>query len=85
MIRDAPDTIFAGYPAKSKAAYRIYGTGKGRIPNTGYPAGYFGKISNKFMKTVLTILDFCSHKIKHDLVTKLMFVQIFFLGLFEEK
>jgi hypothetical protein len=31
--RDAPDTDFAGYPAKPKAGYRISGriSGKGRI------------------------------------------------------
>jgi hypothetical protein len=28
-IRDAPDTVFAGYPANPKAGYRI--SGKGRI------------------------------------------------------
>jgi hypothetical protein len=29
--RDAPDTVFAGYPANPKAVYRI--SGKGRIPD----------------------------------------------------
>jgi hypothetical protein len=29
FIRDAPDTVFAGYPANPKAGYRI--SGKGRI------------------------------------------------------
>jgi hypothetical protein len=29
--RDAPDTLFAGYPANPKAGYRI--SGKGRIPD----------------------------------------------------
>jgi hypothetical protein len=34
-IRDAPNTVFAGYPANPKAGYRISGrkSGKGRIPN----------------------------------------------------
>jgi hypothetical protein len=30
-IRDAPDTVFAGYPANPKAGYRI--SGKSRIPD----------------------------------------------------
>jgi hypothetical protein len=30
-IRDAPDTDFAGYPAKLKAGYRI--SGAGRVPD----------------------------------------------------
>jgi hypothetical protein len=29
VIKDAPDTVFAGYPANPKAGYRI--SGKGRI------------------------------------------------------
>jgi hypothetical protein len=56
LIRDAPDTVFAGYPAG-----RISGRPEIRLiqkPDTGYPAGYlswqifkkniFGKIQNKF-------------------------------------
>jgi hypothetical protein len=35
VIRDAPDTVFAGYPANPKAGYWISGriSGKGRIPD----------------------------------------------------
>jgi hypothetical protein len=44
--RDAPDTDFAGYPAKPKAGYRI--SGKGRIPDirldTWFDKYIFGKI-----------------------------------------
>jgi hypothetical protein len=36
--RDAPDTDFAGYPAKPKAGYRISGRISGRA--IWYPAGY---------------------------------------------
>jgi hypothetical protein len=49
--RDAPDTVFAGYPANPKAGYRI--SGKGRIPvpdirpDTWFYNYIFGKISNK--------------------------------------
>jgi hypothetical protein len=55
--RDAPDTVFAGYPANQKAGYRISGKGRISLATTGYN---FGKISNKFMKTALTI---CKHYI----------------------
>jgi hypothetical protein len=67
VTRDAPDTVFAGYPANPKAGYRISGriSGKGRIPdirpNTWLDNYIFGKISNKFIKTALTIIDFCKH------------------------
>jgi hypothetical protein len=51
-IRDAPDTIFAGY--------RI--SGKGRIldvrPDTWLDNNIFGKTSNKCIKTALSIIDF---------------------------
>jgi hypothetical protein len=67
--RDAPDTVFAGYPANPKAGYWI--SGKGRIPEIRqdirpdtWPDNYsFGKISNKFIKTASTfiIIDFCKH------------------------
>jgi hypothetical protein len=76
-----PDIKPAGYPAKPKAGYRISGriSGKGRIPDirpdTWVDKHIFGKISNKFVKT---ITDFCKHQMKHDLETKLIFVQIFF-------
>jgi hypothetical protein len=73
--RDAPDTDFAGYRMSSRISDRIL----------GLTTIFFGKISNKFMKTALTIIDFCKHKIEHDLVTILIFAQIFFLALFEEK
>jgi hypothetical protein len=56
--RDAPDTAFAGHPA-------------GRIPDirpdTWLDNYIFGKISNEFMKTAVTIIDFCKRQIKHDL------------------
>jgi hypothetical protein len=66
--RDAPDTVFAGYPANPKAGYRI--SGKGRIPDIrpdilpdilpdNWLDNYrysFGKISNKFIKTALKII-----------------------------
>jgi hypothetical protein len=49
--RDAPDTVFAGYPANPKAGYRI--SGKGLIPDirpdTWFDNYIFGKISNKFI------------------------------------
>jgi hypothetical protein len=32
LTRDAPDTVFAGYPANPKARYQI--SGQGRIPGT---------------------------------------------------
>jgi hypothetical protein len=35
-----PDIRPAGYPANSKAGYRM--SGKGRIPDIGYPAGWLG-------------------------------------------
>jgi hypothetical protein len=81
-----PDIRPAGYLAKPKAGYRI----SGRIPDilpdirpdTWFDKYIFGKISNKFVKT---IIRFCKHQTKHDLVTKLIFVQFFFLALFEEK
>jgi hypothetical protein len=72
-----PDIRPAGYPAKPKAGYRI--SGKGRIPDirpdTWVDKHIFGKISNKFVKT---ILDFCKHQMKHDLETKLIFLKFFF-------
>jgi hypothetical protein len=73
FCRDAPDTVFAGYPA-------------GRI-SAGYLAWHlcFSKISTKFIKTALKIIDFCKHKTKHDLVNKLIFVQIFFICLIWRK
>jgi hypothetical protein len=54
--RDAPDTIFARYPANPKAGYRI--SGKGRIPyirkdirpDTWLDNYIFGKISKIFIK-----------------------------------
>jgi hypothetical protein len=48
-FKDAPDTVFAGYPANPKAGYRI-------LDNN-----IFGKISNKFIKTASTIIHFCKH------------------------
>jgi hypothetical protein len=53
--RDAPDTVFAGYPAIPKAGYRI--SGKGRIRNI-WPAIWldnyiFGQILNKSYKISL--------------------------------
>jgi hypothetical protein len=63
MVRDAPDTVFAGYPANPKAGYRI--SGKGLIPDiwtdTWLDNYIFGKILNKFMKSALTAIDFCKH------------------------
>jgi hypothetical protein len=54
---DAPDTVLAGYPANPKAGYRI--SVKDRIPDirpdTWLDNYIFGKISNKFIKTALTI------------------------------
>jgi hypothetical protein len=74
-----------GYPVR--AGNRI--SGKGRIPDirpdTWLDNYIFGKISNKFMKTALPIIDFCKHCIKNDLVTMCIFMQILFLALFEEK
>jgi hypothetical protein len=58
LFRDAPDTVFA------KAGYRISGriSGKGRIPDirpdTWLDKHSFGQVSNKFIKTALTITDF---------------------------
>jgi hypothetical protein len=79
-----PDIRPAGYPAKPKAGYRI--SGKGRIPDirpdTWFDNYIFVKISNKFVKTIIV---FCNHQTKQDQVTKLIFMQIFFLALFEEK
>jgi hypothetical protein len=83
-----PDIRPAGYPAEPKAGYRISGriSVKGRIPDirpdTWFDNYIFGEILNKFVKT---IIDFCKHQMKQDLVTKLIFMQIFFLALFEEK
>jgi hypothetical protein len=75
-----------------KAGYRISGriSGKGQIPDirpdippdTWVDKHILGKISNKFVKTIIA---FCKHQMKYDLETKLIFVQIFFLALFEEK
>jgi hypothetical protein len=49
--RDAPDTVFTGYPANPKAGDRI--SGKGRIPDIRpdiWLGNYiFGKISKKFI------------------------------------
>jgi hypothetical protein len=77
--RDAPDSVFAGYPAS-----RISGQPDIRLiqkpdtpdirPDTWLNNYTFGKISNKFIKTALTILDLCKHAKKHDLVTKLILV-----------
>jgi hypothetical protein len=57
--RDAPDTVFAGYPANPKAGYRI--SGKGRIPDirpdTWLDNFIFGQISNKIYKTALTFAN----------------------------
>jgi hypothetical protein len=53
--RDAPDTVFTGYPANPKAGYRI--SGNGRIPDirpdTWLDNYIFGKISTQFIKTAL--------------------------------
>jgi hypothetical protein len=74
LCRDAPDIVFAGYPANPKAGYpanpkagyRI--SGKGRI--SGRLDNYiFGQISNKFIKTTLAIIGFCKHSTTHDLLT----------------
>jgi hypothetical protein len=46
------------------------------VPDTWFDNYIFGKISNKFVKT---IIDFCKHQTKQDLVTKLIFMQFFFL------
>jgi hypothetical protein len=62
--RDAPDTVL-GYPANPEAGYRI--SGKGRIPDIRPDTWFdnyrhiFGKISNEFIKTALTVIDFCKH------------------------
>jgi hypothetical protein len=69
LVRNAPDTVFAGYPANQKAGYPVRAgyriSGKGRIPDirpdTWLYNYIFGKISNKFMKTALTIIDVCQH------------------------
>jgi hypothetical protein len=45
----------------------------------------FCKISNKIIKTDLTITGFCKPYTKNDLVAKLIFVHIFFPAFFEEK
>jgi hypothetical protein len=58
--RDAPDTVFAGYPANPKAGYRI----SGRIPDIRpdtWLDNYLYFWSNKFIKTALTIISFCKH------------------------
>jgi hypothetical protein len=58
-IRDAQDTVFAGYPANPKAGYRISGriSGKGRItdirPDTRLDNYIFGQILNKVIKSAL--------------------------------
>jgi hypothetical protein len=55
FIRNAPNTVFAGYPAIRKAGYRISGriSGKGRIPDirpdTWLDNYIFGQISIKFI------------------------------------
>jgi hypothetical protein len=53
LIKDAPDIVFAGYPANPKAGYRI----SGRIPYLARQP-YFWGISNKFFKIALTIIHF---------------------------
>jgi hypothetical protein len=63
-IRDAPDTVIAGYPANQKAGYPANQKAgyqiSGRI--LGLTTTYiFGKISNKCIKTALTIIDVCKH------------------------
>jgi hypothetical protein len=42
IFRDAPDTVFAGYPANPKAGYRISGriSSEGRIPDIRPDTGY---------------------------------------------
>jgi hypothetical protein len=51
IIRDAPDTVFAGYPANPKAPI----SGKGRIPDirpdTWLGNYIFGQILNKVIKS----------------------------------
>jgi hypothetical protein len=49
LTRDAPDTIFAGYPANPKAGYRISGRIPGRI--LGFDNYIFGQILNKVIKS----------------------------------
>jgi hypothetical protein len=61
-LTQQPDTGYpAGYPVR--AGYRI--SGKGRIPDirpdTRLDNYTYGKISNKFLKTALTIIGFCKH------------------------
>jgi hypothetical protein len=60
-----PDIRPAGYPANPKAGYWIPVSGKGRIPDiqpdTRLDNYIFGQISNKFIKTILTIIYFCKH------------------------
>jgi hypothetical protein len=62
-FRDAPDTVFAGYPANTKAGYRI--SGKGGIPDirpdTWLDNYIFGQVSSKVIKSALKIIDFCKH------------------------
>jgi hypothetical protein len=81
-IRDAPDIVFSGYPDNPKSGYRIPVSSKGRIPDirleTWLDNYTFSQIPNKFIKTALTIIDF------HDLVTKIIFVHIFFLPYLKE-
>jgi hypothetical protein len=58
-----PDIRPARYPTNPKAGYRI--SDRGRIadirPDTWLDNFIFGKILNKFIKTALTIIDFCEH------------------------
>jgi hypothetical protein len=66
-IRDASNTVLAGYPAgypsNPKAGYRI--SGNVRIPDirpvTWLDNYIFDKITNKFIKIALTIVDLSKH------------------------
>jgi hypothetical protein len=80
-----PDIRPAGYPAKPKAGYRISGriSGKGRI--SGWILGLTNIFLVKYQINLLKqIIDFCNQT-KHDLVSKLIFVDKIFLALFEEE
>jgi hypothetical protein len=50
-------------------------------PKAGYRLDnyIFDKISNRFIKTAFTIIDFCKHLTTHDIVTELIFLKKFFL------
>jgi hypothetical protein len=56
-----PDIWLAGYPAYPKAGYWISGWIPNIWPDTWLYIYIFGKISNKFMETALTFIDFCKH------------------------